>query len=136
MLCPDLTFRYCKRIYKPETENSGVFLTLLRIYLRPTEKSGVDLLPPALDLISRHSPRLDSVKVLQLLPPLVTTDTIRAFLFDSLRAPVFDARVVGNISKARSDQLSRKLMALQTKRVKVTDSRMCVMLISCSRSSV
>ncbi len=136
MLCPDVTVRYCKRIYKPETESSGVFLTLLRIYLRPTEKTAVDLLPPALDLISRHSPRLDSVKVLQLLPPLVTTDSIRAFLFDSLRAPVFDARVVGDISKARSDQLSRKLMALQTRRVKVTDSRMYVTLFCCSRHRI
>ena len=71
MLCPDLPVRYCKQIYKPETENSSVFLTLLRIYLRSTKKTGVDLLPPVLDLISRHSPRLASVKVLQLLPFLL-----------------------------------------------------------------
>lgn len=86
----------------------------------------MDLLQPALGLISRHSPRLDSVEALQLLPPLVTAEDIRAFLIEALRAPILDTRVIRNISKARNDQLARKLMLLQTKRVKVTDSRMCV----------
>ncbi|KAJ3504846.1 hypothetical protein NLJ89_g7728 [Agrocybe chaxingu] len=116
---------YCKRIYSANSPTNGVFLTLLRIYLRPTERSTTDLLQPALDLISRHSPRLDSVETLQLLPPLVTTDDIRAFLIEALRAPVFDTQVIRNISKARNDQLSRRLMALQSKRVKVMDSRIC-----------
>ncbi|KAF7375244.1 Rab guanyl-nucleotide exchange factor [Mycena sanguinolenta] len=60
-----------------------------------------------------------------LLPPLVTTQDIRTFLFGALRAPVFDTRVIRNLSKARGDQVDRKLMALQTQRVKVTDSRIC-----------
>ena len=85
-----------------------------------------DLLQPALDLISRHSPRLDAVETLQLLPPLVTTDDIRAFLIEALRAPVFDTQVIRQISKARNDQLARRLMGQQSRRVKVTDSRMYV----------
>ncbi|KAF9532490.1 hypothetical protein CPB83DRAFT_846876 [Crepidotus variabilis] len=116
---------YCKRVYKADSDTSGVFLTLLRIYLRPTEPGSTNLLQPALDLISRHSPRLDSVEVLELLPPLVTMDSIRPFLADALCTPVFDTQVVRNISKARNDHMSRKLMALQMKRVKVTDSRIC-----------
>jgi len=83
-------------------------------------------LEPALELISRHGPRLDAVETLQLLPPLVTADDIRSFLIEVLRTPVFDTRVTREISKARNDQLSRKLMALQSRRVKVTDSRMLV----------
>lgn len=118
--------RYCKRIYQTNGETSGVFLALLRIYLSPTEQTSADLLQPALDLISRHGPRLDSVETLELLPPLVTTDDVKAFLVDALRVPIFDTRVVKQISKARNDQLSRRLMALQLKRVKVTDSRMFV----------
>jgi Vam6/Vps39-like protein vacuolar protein sorting-associated protein 39 len=46
---------------------------------------------------------------------------------DALRAPVFDTRVVREISKARNEQISRKLMVLQSKRVKVTDARMWVL---------
>ncbi|TFK35543.1 hypothetical protein BDQ12DRAFT_634973 [Crucibulum laeve] len=116
---------YCKRVYQPGTDTSSVFLTLLRIYLRPTVKTTADLLQPALDLIHRHNPRLDAVETLQLLPPLVTAEDVRAFLIEALRAPIFDTRVVRNISKARNDQLSRRLIALQSKRVKVTDSRIC-----------
>ncbi|KAK7044093.1 Vacuolar morphogenesis protein 6 [Paramarasmius palmivorus] len=116
---------YCKRYYQAGTPTSNVFLTLLRIYLRPTVKTGLDLLEPALDLISRHSPRLDTIEALQLLPPLVTTQDIRTFLIEGLRIPVFDTHVMRQISKARNDQMSRKLMALQTRRVKVTDSRIC-----------
>ncbi|KDR78810.1 hypothetical protein GALMADRAFT_244386 [Galerina marginata CBS 339.88] len=116
---------YCKRVYLAGSGTGGVFLTLLRIYLRPTAQTTTDLLQPALDLISRHGPRLDAVETLQLLPPLVTTDDIRTFLVDALRVPVFDTRVIRQISKARNDQLARRLINLQARRVKVTDSRIC-----------
>ncbi|KAJ6608678.1 hypothetical protein B0H10DRAFT_516741 [Mycena sp. CBHHK59/15] len=116
---------HCKRVYQTGTETSNVFLTLLRIYLRPTVKTQSDLLQPALELIARHSPKLDAVDTLQLLPPLVTTQDIRTFLIGALRTPIFDTRVIRNLSKARGDQVERKLMSLQTKRVKITDSRIC-----------
>ncbi|KAF9026027.1 hypothetical protein BDZ89DRAFT_1135054 [Hymenopellis radicata] len=90
---------YCKRYY-PDT--STIFLTLLRIYLRPTAATVGDLLQPALSLISRHSPRLDPVETLKLLPPLVTAQDVRAFLTESLRAPrTFDGKVVRGVAKAR-----------------------------------
>ncbi|KAF5379787.1 hypothetical protein D9615_005708 [Tricholomella constricta] len=117
--------RYCKRVYQPGTQTHAVFLTLLRIYLRPTVSTSADLLSPALDLISRHNPRLDAVETLHLLPPLVTAQDVRGFLIEALRVPIFDTSVTRHISKARDDQLSRTLMLLQTKRVKVTDSRIC-----------
>lgn len=124
---PNQLPRYCKRVYDPNGPTANVFLTLLRIYLRPTQHSSTtDLLRPALDLISRHSPRLDSVKTLELLPPLVTAKDVRTFLIEALRAPIFDRQVVKNISNARDDQVARRLMVLQSKRVKVTDSRMYV----------
>ena len=59
----------------------------------------------------------------------MTADDIRPFLIDSLRIPAFDTRVVREINKARNDQLSRRLMALQSRRVKVTDSRMLVFFL-------
>lgn len=131
-LCPPsaivlkLSHRYCKSVYQPNTSTANVFLTLLRIYLRPTTKvsPGTDFLLPALELISRHNPRLDPVETLNLLPPLITAQDVSAFLVEALRAPIFDTRVVRNVSKARSDQIARQLMALQARRVRVTDSRM------------
>ncbi|EEB96226.1 hypothetical protein MPER_04672 [Moniliophthora perniciosa FA553] len=86
------------------TPTSNVFLTLLRITIRPTVKTSSDLLQPALDFISRHSPRLDTIEALQLLPPLVTTQDIRTFLIEGLRIPVFETHVMRQISKARNDK--------------------------------
>ncbi|KZT07657.1 uncharacterized protein LAESUDRAFT_742773 [Laetiporus sulphureus 93-53] len=119
---------YCKRVYRPDTETSNIFLTLLRIYLQPTQPSkspSTNLLQPALELISRHSPRLDPAETLNLLPPLVTAQDVEAFLCEALRAPIFDTRVIRGIAKARQDEVARKLMYLETRRVKVTDSRIC-----------
>jgi tetratricopeptide (TPR) repeat protein len=116
---------YCRRIYNPNGVTKSAFLTLLRLYLRPTDKAAPNLLQPALDLISRHSPRLDSVETLQLLPPLVTARDVRPFLQEALRAPIFDSHVIRDIHKARSEQVARKLMLLESRRVRVTDSRIC-----------
>jgi hypothetical protein len=101
-------------------------LTLLKLYLRPTDKTVLNLLQPALDLISRHSPRLDTIETLQLLPPLVTACDVRSFLQEALRAQIFDSHVIRDIHKARNEQVARKLMLLETERVRVTDSRMYV----------
>lgn len=120
---PSSPDRYCKRIYQPGTPTAAAYLWLLRIYLRPTSKPGADLLRPALALIGRHSPRIDPVEALNLLPPLVTAQDARTFLMEALRAPIFDTRVRSAVGKARDEQLARKLVALETRRVKVTDSR-------------
>ncbi|TRM64266.1 hypothetical protein BD626DRAFT_556986 [Schizophyllum amplum] len=116
---------YCKRLYATSPAASGIFLTLLRIYLRPRDPADPHLLAPALDLVGRHGPRLDPLAALDLLPPLVTAQDIRAFLIDALRAPLFDSHVVRHIHKARNEQVTRKLMALQSRRVRITDTRTC-----------
>ncbi|KAH9945272.1 uncharacterized protein BXZ73DRAFT_86791 [Epithele typhae] len=120
---------YCKRIYQPHSPTASVFLTLLRIYLLPGPAAppggAATLLPPALALISRHSPRLDPVATLELLPPLVTARDVEAFLLEALHAPRFDTRVVRHLQKAREEQVARKLMVLQSKRVRITESRIC-----------
>lgn len=118
--------RYCKRIYQPDTETRNIFLTLLRIYLRPLVKTTDDLLRPALELIARHGSRLDPEETLQLLPPLVSARDVRVFLTGALRVPRFDARVVREVALSRKDQVARKLMYLEANRVKITDSRMYV----------
>ncbi|KAF8501265.1 vacuolar sorting protein 39 domain 1-domain-containing protein [Gautieria morchelliformis] len=114
---------YCKRLYHADPGARGIFLALLRIYLQPSTSS--NLLRPALDLIRRHSPRLDNVETLDLLPPMVTAQDLNAFLCEALRDPLFDTQVVREIGKTRLEQVSTKLVGLQAKRVKVTDSRIC-----------
>ncbi|KAH7884496.1 hypothetical protein F5I97DRAFT_2037539 [Phlebopus sp. FC_14] len=116
---------HCKRVCQPGTTTSGIFLTLLKLYLRPTVKNAPDLLQPALDLIVRHGLRLDQVETLQLLPPLVTARDVRPFLQQALRTPMFDSHVFREIYKARAEHVARTLMVLESRRVKVTDSRIC-----------
>ena len=94
------------------------------MYLRPPVTTTSDLLAPALDLISRHNPRLDAVETFRLLPPLVTAHSVRRFLIEALRAPIFDTSVIRHTGKARNQQVSLRLMMLQSKKVKITDSRM------------
>lgn len=119
--------RYCKSIYISNSPTEHIFLTLLKVYLEPTQKQPDSLLKPALDLISRQSPRLDTVETLRLLPPLVTAQDVKAFLIDAVRDPVFDTKVVREIGKARTHQVGRKLMSLENHRVKITDNRMLVL---------
>jgi Vam6/Vps39-like protein vacuolar protein sorting-associated protein 39 len=135
--------RHCKRISGPSPIPSSIFLTLLKLYLRPIIPNPPNLLSPALSLIARHSARLDPIETLQLLPPLVNAQDVRLFLVQSLRAPVFDNCVVREVSLARKEDMERQLMKLESRRVKVTDSRMYVWvldlliwILTCKNSNV
>ncbi|KIJ07903.1 hypothetical protein PAXINDRAFT_164538 [Paxillus involutus ATCC 200175] len=116
---------HCKRISSPSPPPSPIFLTLLKLYLRPTIPNPPNFLAPALSLIARHRTRLDPIETLQLLPPFVSAQDVKPFLAQALRAPVFDNAVVREVNKARHEGVERKLMVLESRRVKVTDSRIC-----------
>jgi hypothetical protein len=81
-------------------------------------------LQPALDVISRHSPRLDAFATLDLLPPLCTAQDVRQFLIEVLRIPTFETMVQRELWNTRKQHLSEHLATLESRRVKVTDSRM------------
>jgi len=121
---------YCKAIYQKEPDPRGIFMMLLKLYLRPeyttssAQPGETSYLQPALDLISRHSPRLDAVETLQLLPPLVTASRVQEYLCEALRSPRVHVRVERELWKARSDQVARQLMTYETKRVKITEWRL------------
>lgn len=116
--------RYCRNVYQSSPDPKGVFMVLLKIFLRPSTPTST-YLRPALQLIGRHSPRLDPVETMQLLPPLVAAADVRPFLCEALRAPPkLNTRVHREIWKARAEQVGWRLMMLQEKRVKITDSRM------------
>ncbi|KAJ7702146.1 vacuolar sorting protein 39 domain 2-domain-containing protein [Mycena olivaceomarginata] len=114
-----------ERVYHPSTRASSIYLTLLRTYLWPAGNNGPHRLQLALELIKRNRQQMDAADTLQMLPPLVTIQDIRALLIGALRAPRFDTRVIRNLGKARADQVGRQLMKLQARRVKITESRIC-----------
>ena len=67
---------------------------------------------------------MDPVEVLKLLPPLVPASDVRAFLLESLNVPRIETRVMREIWKAKEHDVDVKLISLQGKRARVTDSRM------------
>ena len=130
-----ITFRYCKQVYQRVPDPKGVFLTLLRIYLRepasvtsskppPLQIERKFFLDPAKDLISRHGARLDPVEVLELLPPLVSAKDVRGFLLEALDGPTIHSRVTRELWKARRNEVDAHLLSLRERRVKIADTRM------------
>jgi len=120
---------YCRRIQK-EDDNVSVFLTLLRIYLKP--KSGEEgakvELEAALGLISRHGSRIDSVAALELLPPLVSLKSVESFASKALRqaeAKRNEQILLHQVAKERALQVNEGLIKLHSRRVKVTDTKTC-----------
>ncbi|CAG7849163.1 SubName: Full=Related to Vam6/Vps39-like protein involved in vacuolar morphogenesis {ECO:0000313/EMBL:CCA68795.1} [Serendipita indica DSM 11827] len=122
---------YCKMVHLANPDQRGIFMMLLKLYLRPENLRTSDptspkipYLRPALDLISRHSPRLDAVETLQLLPPLVTASDVSEYLCEALRTPRVHVRIEREIWKAHTEQVSRNLVAYESRRVKITDTRL------------
>lgn len=104
-----------------------VFLTLLRIYLDTTGKGSMQL-DAALGLIQRHAARIDLRAALELLPASVPLSQIAGFVNVNLRDSTrkeHEAKVIREIRTNRNWQVEETLCKLQSRRVKVGESRTC-----------
>lgn len=98
------------------------------MYLRPKSKDEAIRHEAALSLIASHAQSFDTIDVLDLLPPLVSLAEIRTFLEKSVRLSRQRAReqtMIRNVSKALLEAQDNDLVALESRRVKITDSRVC-----------
>lgn len=129
--------RYCKRVYDSDpTMRSTIFHTLLRIYLRPRADHPV-LFAPALSLLSTHAARIDAIEAFELLPPLVALEDIQVYLTKTLRRSVEkrrEAKMVRAVGKSAVDQAEGEVVNLEERRVKITEGRLCVPVLSLSLS--
>jgi Vacuolar sorting protein 39 domain 2 len=94
--------RYCIRVYSQsahattaarKTAARDVFHTLLTIYLLATPI----LLSPALDLLAKHSPRVDASAALALIPSHIPVERLESFFTKHIRqerAKLNEARIV------------------------------------------
>jgi tetratricopeptide (TPR) repeat protein len=127
---------YCKRIAN-EQPDSSVFLTLLRIYLRPKKKtSGKEVsqsldsiqLEPALKIISRYGAQLNAKAAMELLPlhvPLSSVDLFTSKALCQTSAKQAETKIISEIAKERSLQVAQSMTALHRRRVRITEGRTC-----------
>ncbi|EPQ27516.1 uncharacterized protein PFL1_05054 [Pseudozyma flocculosa PF-1] len=130
--------------------DEGVFLTLLQVYLRPngggagegktasaaamtaqpssSSSSEGHQLEAALSLIQRNASRIDLISALELLPPLVSLQSLESFVRLNLRDQTRrenEAKVIRQIQTMRDLQVDETLCRLQSRRVKVGEMRTC-----------
>ncbi|MCO5565788.1 hypothetical protein L7F22_019463 [Adiantum nelumboides] len=130
---------YCKRVVA-QNSSSNVFLTLLRIYLRPKQVSRIQSkkqadaitaemqLEPALRIISRYGAKIDAKAALDLLPSIVPLSAVKSFASKALRqtyAQKNEEMILSKIAKERLLQIDERLLTLHRRRVKVTETRTC-----------
>ncbi|SPO24439.1 related to Vam6/Vps39-like protein involved in vacuolar morphogenesis [Ustilago trichophora] len=105
-----------------------VFLTLLRIYLDRSSTNTPPQLDSALGLLQRHAARIDLGSALSLIPSTVSLSHIAAFINTNLRdltRSQHEAKVIREIRTSRNWQMEETLCKLQSRRVKVGESRTC-----------
>lgn len=113
---------YCRRV-----GSGDVYLTLLRIYLRPKGDQPL-LLEPAFDLLSRYGAKVEIAEVLDLLPPLSPLRDARVFLSKAMRHAVEvkrGSRVTRDVFRSYTDQLDADVATLESRRVLIDDNRLC-----------
>ncbi|KEI41687.1 uncharacterized protein L969DRAFT_85502 [Mixia osmundae IAM 14324] len=119
---------YCQSVYASGTTSSGnIFSVLLQLYLRPKDDANPRF-EPALSLLASQGTKINAIEALELLPPVMTIRDLRTFLHKTLR----HGREIRNglsldknVYAARRDGLDREKAALEGRRVRITDSRLC-----------
>ncbi|KAG0343692.1 Vam6/Vps39-like protein [Podila humilis] len=118
---------YCIKNYDSTDQSKNVYLLLLKVYLKPPNREK-PMLQPALDILTRHGSHIDAASVLTLLPPGTRVDQLFKFFEKSIResnkAKHMDM-IVKNLLKAERLQTQEQLTFYRSRRVKITEDRMC-----------
>jgi len=125
--------KYCIRIYSQagsavtdsrKRNASNVFHTLLTIYLlaKPT------LLSPALEILAKHSPRLDASEALALIPPEIAVENLESFFTKHIRketSNLNEGRIVSELRKVELLRIESRAMRLRGKKAVVREETVC-----------
>ncbi|KAG0044852.1 Vam6/Vps39-like protein [Gryganskiella cystojenkinii] len=118
---------YCNKNFDPSDPSKNVYLLLLRVYLKPPGRER-PMLEPALDILTRHGTHIDPSAVLGLLPPATRVDQLGKFFEKSIRESnkiKHMDMIVKNLLKAERLQTQEQLTFYRSRRVKITEDRMC-----------
>lgn len=139
--CLSLPYRYCRRLAEP----GPIWMTLLKIYLRPPPPSATSatsstsdnnnntslLLNSALKLIQREGHRIGSVEaVLELIPDWVGLEEVGIYLRKAGLSGGGSGKesrlnkILVNVWSARLDGLQAAIMGLEERRIKIDERRL------------
>ncbi|KAG0294172.1 Vam6/Vps39-like protein [Linnemannia gamsii] len=118
---------YCIKNFNSNDPAKNVYLLLLKVYLRPPNREK-PMLEPALDILTRHGTHIDPAAVLSLLPASTRIDQLFKFFEKSIRESNKTKHmdmIVKNLLKAERLQTQEQLTFYRSRRVKITEDRMC-----------
>lgn len=127
-------YSYCIRVYSqadsaPTQSRKDValhvFHTLLTLYLlaKPT------LLIPALDILAKHSPRLDAAKALSLIPSEIPVENLQSFFTKHIRketSAINEGRIVTELRKVELLRVESRAMRLRGNKAIVREETVCL----------
>lgn len=116
---------YCLE-YK--NDNTGLTLSLLRVYLADQKEEGDFIPKSALSLLNSHARELDPVMVLPLLPNDMPLQSVSEYLRKSIQGHIHTLRqgqIVKNLGKSESLNVKHKLSLMNKKSVTISKERMC-----------
>ncbi|KAG0198890.1 Vam6/Vps39-like protein [Mortierella sp. GBA30] len=118
---------YCNKNYDSRDPTKNVYLLLLKVYLKPPNREK-PMLEPALDILTRHGTHIDPTAVMALLPASTRVDQLFKFFEKSIRESNKTKHmdmIVKNLLKAERLQTQEQLTFYRSRRVKITEDRMC-----------
>ncbi|CAG8513221.1 6470_t:CDS:10, partial [Acaulospora colombiana] len=107
--------------------SKNVFLSLLRVYLRPMNGEEV-MIEPALRLLSRHGSHMNASAALNMLPPSTKVSQLYSFFEKYIRESNRNRNmnmIVKNLLRANQHQAEEQLLFYRSRRVKIDEDRMC-----------
>jgi len=119
---------YCAKHYNSEKEDSrDVYLSLLRVYLKPPDNLE-PMQQPAMKLLNKHYQRIDTPRALDLLPANIPIKELYPFFESVLRDITKNRRnnqVIKNLLKSENLQIREQLIKDRSHVIKITEDRSC-----------
>eukprot|EP00727_Mastigamoeba_balamuthi_P014315 m51a1_g9508 hypothetical protein (932) ;mRNA; f:687120-690187 len=142
---------YCQANYNEDRDESkDVYLTLLQVYLRPSEKDlggpasgapaedSAPLIGPAMALLNKHHQKMEIFKALELFPPTTCLAQLLPFFDKVLRDNTRrrrDMQVTKSLLRSENLQVREMLINERSHSVKVDEGRACVICGKALRNS-
>ncbi|EXX74415.1 Vam6p [Rhizophagus irregularis DAOM 197198w] len=126
-----LAEEYCVKNYiETDDPTKNVFISLLKVYLRPSNGEKL-MLEPAIRLLSRHGSFVSASDALNMLPLTTKVSELYQFVEKYIRENNKNRNmnmIIKNLLKADQRQVEEQLMFYRSRRVKIDEDKMCPQL--------